>query len=40
MTNLPPRMRAMVLMRHGDLDAYEWHEDWPTPQAGPMVVII
>jgi len=40
MTDLPPRMRAMVLMRHGDLDAYEWHEDWPTPQPGPMDVII
>ena len=40
MTDLPPRMRAMLLMRHGDLDAYKWHEDWPTPQPGPMDVII
>ena len=40
MTELPSTMRAMVLMGHGDLDAYVWHDDWPTPQPGPMDVII
>jgi NADPH:quinone reductase-like Zn-dependent oxidoreductase len=33
-------MKAMVLTGHGDLDKYEWHEDWPTPQPGPMEVLI
>ena len=40
MTEIPKTMRAMVLMGHGDLDAYEWHEDWPTPQAGPTEAVI
>ncbi|MBY6082265.1 alcohol dehydrogenase family protein [Ruegeria arenilitoris] len=33
-------MKAMVLTGHGDLDKYEWHEDWPTPTPGPMEVLI
>ena len=36
----PKTMKAMVLTGHGDLDAYEWHEDWPTPQPGPQQVLI
>lgn len=40
MTDIPKTMRAMVLMGHGDLDAYEWHEDWPMPQVGPDDVLI
>lgn len=39
-TNLPATMQAMVLPRHGDLDVYEWHEDWPVPALGPMEVLI
>lgn len=31
MTTLPKTMKAMVLMRHGDLDALEYHTDWPVP---------
>ncbi|MBE1283894.1 MAG: zinc-binding dehydrogenase [Rhodobacteraceae bacterium] len=33
-------MKAMVLTGHGDLDKYVWHTDWPTPQPGPMEVLI
>ena len=28
---LPTTMKAMVLMGHGGLDQYRWHEDWPVP---------
>lgn len=37
---LPETMKAMVLTGHGDLDKYEWHENWPVPQPGPMEVMI
>ncbi len=37
---IPATMKAMVLTGHGDLDMYEWQEDWPTPQPGPMEVLI
>ncbi|MFY0309055.1 alcohol dehydrogenase family protein [Leisingera sp. D0M16] len=37
---LPETMKAMVLTGHGDLDKYEWHQDWPVPQPGPMEVLI
>ncbi|MFA3918519.1 alcohol dehydrogenase family protein [Ruegeria hyattellae] len=37
---IPATMKAMVLTGHGDLDNYEWHEDWPVPQPGPMEVLI
>lgn len=37
---IPTTMKAMVLTGHGGLDMYEWHEDWPTPQPGPMEVLI
>ncbi|WP_371226882.1 alcohol dehydrogenase family protein [Roseovarius sp. 2305UL8-3] len=40
MTNLPKTMKAMVLMGHGGLEQYEWHEDWPTPTPGPDDVVI
>ncbi len=32
---IPAPMQAMVLTGHGGLDKYEWHEDWPTPNAAP-----
>lgn len=37
---IPATMKAMVLTGHGDLDKYVWHTDWPTPQPGPMEVLI
>ncbi len=40
MPTLPETMNAMVLMCHGDLDAYEWHEDWPVPVPGPDDLLI
>ncbi|MEO1678947.1 MAG: alcohol dehydrogenase family protein [Pseudomonadota bacterium] len=33
-------MKAMVLARHGGLDALEWHDDVPDPVAGPGEVLI
>lgn len=40
MPDLPGTMKAMVLMGHGDVDMYHWHEDWPTPTPGPDDVVI
>lgn len=40
MSIIPTTMKAMVLTGHGDLDAYEWHDDWPVPVPGPMEVLI
>lgn len=40
MTDIPQRMKAMVLTGHGGLDKYEWHEDWPVPRPGPMEILI
>ncbi|MEM8980133.1 MAG: alcohol dehydrogenase family protein [Pseudomonadota bacterium] len=37
---IPKHMQAYVLMRHGDLDALEWREDWPVPTPGPGQVLI
>lgn len=37
---LPTTMHAMVLTRHGDLDAYEWHEDWPVPKPAADEVLV
>jgi NADPH:quinone reductase-like Zn-dependent oxidoreductase len=31
MADIPETMKAMVLMRHGGMDALEWRTDWPTP---------
>ena len=33
-------MKAMVLTGHGGLEKYEWREDWPRPEAGPMEALI
>ena len=33
-------MKAMVLTGHGGLDRYEWREDWPVPDPGPMEALI
>ncbi|MEO1734462.1 MAG: alcohol dehydrogenase catalytic domain-containing protein, partial [Pseudomonadota bacterium] len=37
---VPTTMQAMVLTGHGDLDVYEWHEDWPVPELGQTEVLI
>lgn len=37
---IPATMQAMLLTGHGDLDAYDWHEDWPTPTPAPGEVLI
>lgn len=37
---IPKVMKAMVLTGHGDMDKYEWHEDWPVPETGPDDVMI
>ncbi|MEX0346799.1 MAG: alcohol dehydrogenase family protein [Rhizobiaceae bacterium] len=34
------KMKAMVLTGHGGLDKYEWRDDWPRPEPGPMEVLI
>ncbi|MFK7752234.1 MAG: alcohol dehydrogenase family protein [Sedimentitalea sp.] len=37
---LPDTMQAMVLTGHGDMDMYQWREDWPVPTAAPGEVVI
>ncbi len=37
---IPPTMRAVLLTRHGDLDALELVDDHPTPQPGPGEVLV
>lgn len=37
---LPPTMRAMVTMGHGDMDQMVWHEDWPRPDPGADEVLV
>lgn len=37
---LPPTMRAMVTMGHGDLDQIVQHDDWPRPDPAPGEVLI
>ncbi len=37
---LPPTMRAMVTMGHGDLDQMVWNTDWPRPDPAPGEVLI
>ncbi len=32
MTQIPKKMRAMVLTGHGGMDKLVFHDDWPTPQ--------
>lgn len=38
--SLPPTMRAMVTMGHGDLDVMVLHEDWPRPDPAAGEVLI
>jgi len=40
MTTIPKIMNAMVLMRHGGLDALEYHTDWPVPVPKRREVLI
>ena len=40
MTDIPETMRAVVLMRHGGLDALEIHDDWPVPVPSGQEVLI
>ena len=37
---VPPTMRAVLLTRHGDLDALVLDPAWPTPQPGPGELVI
>lgn len=37
---LPPDMRAMVTMGHGDLDQLVMHDNWPRPDPGAGEVLI
>lgn len=37
---IPAAMKAMVLTGHGDIDKYEWREDWPVPTPAPGEVLI
>ena len=38
--DIPATMKAMVLTGHGGLEKYEWHDDWPVPEAGPADVLV
>lgn len=40
MSDIPQRMRAVVLTGHGGLDKLEVHDDWPVPVPGPGEVLI
>ncbi|MEO1193568.1 MAG: alcohol dehydrogenase family protein [Pseudomonadota bacterium] len=40
MSLLPATMKAMVLTGHGGFDKLVYHEDWPTPEAGPGEAVI
>jgi NADPH:quinone reductase-like Zn-dependent oxidoreductase len=40
MTDVPDKMRAVLLTGHGGMDCYEYREDWPTPRPGPGEVLI
>lgn len=40
MTDIPNTMRAVVLKRHGGLDALEFEPNWPVPKPGPAQVLI
>ena len=37
---IPKTMRAVVLKRHGGLDALEFEAEWPVPEIGPKEVLI
>ncbi len=38
--DVPKRMKAFVLTKHGGPEALEYHADWPVPQPGPHQVLI
>lgn len=38
--SIPATMNAMVLMRHGGMDALQWKTDWPTPRPEGDEVLI
>ena len=40
MTDLPTKMRAVVLMRHGGLDALEIRDDWDVPVPSGQEILI
>lgn len=40
MNKIPKTMKAMVLMRHGDLDALEYKTNWPVPVSTGCEVLI
>ncbi len=40
MSDLPTRMKGMVLTGHGGLDRLEWRDDLPVPEPGPEEVLI
>ena len=40
MTDIPKTMQAVVLMRHGGMDALEVHDDWPVPVPEGQEVLI
>ncbi len=37
---LPTKMNAVVLHRHGDMDALQFHDDWPVPEPDDGQVLI
>lgn len=37
---IPDSMQAMVLTRHGGIDAINWEPAWPVPQPGPGEVLV
>ena len=40
MKDIPKTMKAFVLMRHGDMDALEYHTNWPVPDIAVHEVLI
>lgn len=40
MTEVPKRMRAIVLTGHGGLEKLEYHEDWPVPVPASHEVLV
>ncbi len=37
---IPKTMQAVVLTGHGDFDKLEYHDRWPTPEAGPGEALV
>jgi len=40
MTDLPTRMKAIVLHEHGGMEALRYHTDWPVPEVAAQQVLI